>query len=226
VQDSTEVAALAEGVKLSTRIVRRIVVTGMAAASVLALATGCQPEPGQTPTPTSTQSVEAPTPGPSVTPIETELPDAAFEIPESCEQIYSAEMLAQLQAANPPLNDPGVTMLSTENADLLEIIHGGAPTLRCSWGQPSEFGLATNVTVVDAAQADVIAQALPAAGFGCEPLGEGTVCRVEQRGITLDDEEFTRGETHYLGAGAVVTTAWINFSPDGYTEDVVATLWG
>ncbi|WP_019182166.1 hypothetical protein [Microbacterium yannicii] len=224
--DSTEVATLAEGVKLGARMVRRIVVTGAATAAVVALATGCQPEPEQTPVPTSTQSVDAPTPGPSVTPIETELPDAAFELPGSCEEIYSAEMRAQLQSTNPPLNDPGVTMLSTENAEMLEIIHSGAPTLRCSWGQPSEFGLATNVTVVDTAQAEAVAQALPAAGFGCEPLGEGTVCRIEQQGITLDDEEYARGETHYLGEGAVVTTAWINFSPDGYTEDIVATLWG
>ncbi|MCP2637327.1 hypothetical protein K0817_012245 [Microbacterium sp. HD4P20] len=197
-----------------------------AVATLSVMATGCQPEPGQTPSPASTTSLEAPTPDPSFSPIETELPDADFALPESCEEIYSADMLAQLQAANPPLNDPGVTMLSTESADLLEIIHSGAPTIRCSWGQPSEFGLATNVTVVDAGQADAIAAALPAAGFGCEALGDGTICRIEQRGITLDDQEYTRGETHYLGEGAVVTTAWINFSPEGYTEDVVATLWG
>jgi hypothetical protein len=202
------------------------VVTLVAATAVAMVATGCQPEPGQTPKPSSTTSLEAPGPGPSVSPIETELPDAGFELPASCEEIYSAEMLAQLQADNPPLNDPGVTMLSTENAELLEIIHGGAPTIRCSWGQPSEFGLATNVTVIDGTQGAAIAEALPAAGFGCEPLGDGTICRIEQRGITLDDQEYTRGETHFLGEGAVVTTAWINFSPDGYTEDVVTTLWG
>jgi hypothetical protein len=147
-------------------------------------------------------------------------------VPESCEQIYSAGMLGELQSANPPLNDPGVTMLSTENADLLEIIHGGAPTLRCSWGMPSEYGLATNVTAVTAEQADAVVAALPAAGFGCETLGEGTVCRIEQRGVTLDDEEYLRGETHYVGAGGLVTTAYINFAPEGYTEDIVATLWG
>jgi hypothetical protein len=207
-------------------VTRRVVMACVAAMSVVALATGCQPEPGQTPSPTSTESVAAPTPGPSVTPIETNLPDAGFKVPAACEEIYSADMLARLQAENPPLNDPGVTMLSTENAELLEVIHSGAPTLRCSWGQPSEFGLATNVTAIDAAHLETIEAALPAAGFGCEPLGDGTICRVEQRGITLDDEEYTRGETHYLGAGAVVTTAWINFSPGGYTEDIVATLWG
>ena len=212
--------------RLDDRIpVKRIATGALALAAVTLLATGCQPEPAVTPTSSPSLSIEEPTPGPSVTPIETELPDAAFELPASCEEIYSSAMLAQLQSENPPLNDPGVTMLSTENADLLELIHGGARTIRCSWGQPSEFGLATNVTVVDG-QAGSIEDALTAAGFGCEPLGDGTICRIEQRGVTLDDQEYTRGETHYLGAGAVVTTAWINFSPDGYTEDIVATLWG
>ncbi|WP_127819982.1 hypothetical protein, partial [Microbacterium sp. CPCC 204701] len=197
-----------------------------ALATVALLATGCRPEPSGTPEPSGSATLDEPTPGPSVSPIETELPDAGFEMPASCEQIYSADMLAQLQSENPPLNDPGVTMLSTENAELLEVIHSGAPTLRCSWGQPSEFGLATNVTAIDAEQAAGIESALPAAGFGCEALGDGTVCRVEQRGVTLDDEEYIRGETHYIGDGAVLTTAWINFAPDGYTEDIVATLWG
>ena len=205
---------------------RRIAAAIAALATVAVLATGCRPEPSGTPEPSGSATVDQSTPGPSVSPVETELPDSGFEVPASCEDIYSDAMLARLQSENPPLNDPGVTMLSTENADLLEVVHSGAPTLRCSWGQPSEIGLATNVTAIDAEQAAAIESALPAAGFGCEALGDGTVCRIEQRGVTLDDEEYTRGETHYLGDGAVVTTAWINFNPDGYTEDIVATLWG
>lgn len=205
---------------------KRVAVAIIALATVAVLATGCRPEPSGTPEPSGSPTVDQPTPGPSVSPIETELPDAGFEVPATCEEIYSDAMLAQLQSANPPLNDPGVTMLSTENADVLEVIHSGAPTIRCSWGQPSEVGLATNVTAIDSEQAAAIESALPAAGFGCEPLGDGTICRIEQRGVTLDDEEYTRGETHYIGEGAMVTTAWINFNPDGYTEDIVATLWG
>lgn len=208
----------------------RIAIVVVALATVASVATGCRAEPAGTPTgtPSGTPSatMNEPTPGPSVTPIETEKPQAGFEVPAACEEIYSAAMLADLNAANPPLNDPGVTMLSSENADVLELIHSGAQTLRCSWGQPSEFGLATNVTAVDAEQGAAVLAALQAAGFGCEALGAGTVCRIEQRGVTLDDEEYTRGETHYLGEGGLVTTAWINFAPDGYTEDVVATLWG
>ncbi|MCC2033786.1 hypothetical protein [Microbacterium allomyrinae] len=212
--------------RLIDTVPRRIAIGAVAIVAVVGAATGCRPEPAVTPSATPSFSVDTPTPGPSVTPIETEMPDAGFELPASCEGIYSTALLADLEATNPPLNDPGVTMLSTENVDVLEILHSGVPTLRCTWGQPSEYGLATNVTVVDAAQIDAIAQALPAAGFGCEPLGDGTVCRIEQRGITLDDEEYTRGESHYLGAGGLVTTAWINFTPEGYTEDIVATLWG
>ena len=205
----------------------RTIVAGVALAALAAVVTGCGPaEPAATPSASPSITLKEPTPAPTVTPIETEKPQADFEVPAACEEIYSAEMLAQLQSANPPLNDPGVTMLSTENADLLEIIHGGATTLRCSWGQPSEYGLATNVTAIDAGQATAILDALPAAGFGCEALGEGTVCRIEQKGVTLDDNEYTRGETHFVGAGGLVTTAWINFAPEGYTEDIVATLWG
>ena len=207
-------------------LMKRVVIGGAAVAAAALLLTGCRPEPAATPTSTPTVTMEQPTPGPSVSPIETEKPQAGFEVPGSCEEIYSAGMLAQLQGSNPPLNDPGVTMLSTENADLLDIIHGGAQTLRCSWGEPSEYGLATNVTAIDAEQSGAILGALPAAGFGCEALGEGTVCRIEQRGVTLDDEEYTRGETHYIGDGGLVTTAWIDFAPEGYTEDIVATLWG
>ncbi|MEV5072066.1 hypothetical protein MRBLMI12_003720 [Microbacterium sp. LMI12-1-1.1] len=205
---------------------KRVVVGCVALAALAVVVAGCRPEPAATPSSSPSITVEEPTPAPSVSPVETEEPQAGFQLPAACEEIYSAEMLAGLQSANPPLNDPGVTMLSTENADLLEIIHSGAPTLRCSWGQPSEYGLATNVTVIDGDQADAVLAALPAAGFGCEALGDGTVCRIEQKGVTLDDNEYTRGETHYVGDGGLVTTAWINFAPDGYTEDVVATLWG
>jgi hypothetical protein len=203
----------------------RVMAAGAVVVALSALATGCRPE---SPTPTSSPSVtlDKPTPGPSVTPIETEKPQAGFDVPASCELIYSPEMLASLNAANPPLNDPGVTMLSTENADLLDIIEGGATTLRCSWGKPSQQGLATNVTAIDGEQEEAVVAALTQAGFGCEPLGDGTVCRIEQRGVSLDDQEYVRGETHYIGAGGLVTTAWLNFTPDGYTEDIVATLWG
>lgn len=206
---------------------RRITTRTLGAVAVVmvvaALTVACRPEP--VPETTATPTVTVKPPGPTPTPIETELPGAQFDVPTDCEQIYSSGMLADLEADNPPLNDPGVTMYSTQDVDLIQIIDNGAPTLRCSWGQPGEYGLATNVTAVDAEQAAFIEQELSGSGFACEPFGDGTVCRFEQKGITLDDEEYTGGETHYIGGGGWVSTAWINFAPKGYTEDIVDTLW-
>lgn len=199
-------------------------------AVVLALAAvltvGCQPEPGPQSTGEPSVSVSPRPTGSTPTPIETELPGTTFKLPGSCDDIYSASMRDSLESENPPLNDPGVTMLSTQNVELIQIIDGGAPTLRCTWGVPSEYGLATNVTAVDNDQAARVEEELGASGFDCKALGEGTICRTEQKGVTLDDEEYTSGETHFVGAGGWVSTAWINFSPKGYTEDVVATIWG
>ena len=135
-------------------------------------------------------------------------------------------MLASLNSANPPLNDPGVTMNATQNVDALELLNSGIPTMRCSWGQPSESGLATNVSVVDAARTAALVDSLRAAGFGCEIIWEGTLCQIEQRTVDLDDNEVTLGESHFVRGDGWVTTAWINFAPEGYTEDIVSTLWG
>lgn len=205
------------------RMHRLSVVT--AAAGIAFALTACQPEPEVTtpagPTPEASGQVDAATEAATPTPT----PTSAFVLPAACEEIYSADMLAALLAENPPLNDPDVTMYSSENAAILELIDSGAPTIRCTWGGPSEYGLATNVTLADAAQAATVRSELTAAGFSDEELGGGSVHRIEQRGITLDDEPYTLGETHYIGSGAIVSTRWINFAPSGYTEDIVSTLW-
>lgn len=208
---------------------RRALLRTMSAAAaviVVALVTGCQPEP----TPAATPSDEpTPTrtavPSPSPSPVETSSPGAGFVLPDRCEDIYSAEMLAGLNAQNPPLNDPGVTMNSTQTVEALELLTSGIPTIRCSWGQPSEYGLATNVSVADAADTAALLDALRATGFGCESVWDGTLCQIEQRTIDLDDNEVILGESHFVRGHGWVSTRWINFAPDGYTEDIVATLW-
>ncbi|TQK19185.1 hypothetical protein FBY40_1678 [Microbacterium sp. SLBN-154] len=210
--------------------IRRALAAGAGVAVVLAVAAGCVPEPGGSPSPTASTTSPSPsvtpvTPVPTPSPIETMLPDT-LQLPERCEDIYSADMLASLNAQNPPLNDPGVTMYSTENAVGLEILAAGPPSIRCSWGTPSESGLATTVTVIDAAQAAALRTALLEAGFGCEEALGGTVCRIEQRGVSLDDVPYLRGETHVVRDNGWVATAYINFTPEGYSEDIVQTLWG
>lgn len=199
---------------------------------VVGLLTACAPEPA-VPTPAPSASLSSPSasasatatpaPEPSETPT---APAGEIALPASCEAIYSAAMLASLGSANPPLNDPGVTMNSSQNVELLEILTSGIPTVRCTWGVPGQSGLATNVSIVDAAQSASVLAALGAAGFGCSELAGGTICRIQQKTIDLDDNEVTLGETHYLRGNGWVSTAWIDFGPEGYTEDIVATLWG
>ena len=197
---------------------------------VLSIA-GCKPEPS-VPSATasaSPSSVQTPSPSASETPSPSPTATGDAEniaLPAGCEEIYSPQMFASLTAQAPPLNDPEVTLLSTQNAELLEILHSGVPTIRCSWGAPSELGLATNVSIVDAAQSAAIASALRSAGFGCEPYAGGTICRTDQTVITQDDEQVHLGETHFVRGNGWLSTAWINFAPTGYTEDIVATLWG
>ncbi|HYI50379.1 MAG TPA: hypothetical protein VEX42_02280 [Microbacterium sp.] len=161
------------------------------------------------------------------TPAPTESAQAGedIELPTGCEQLYSSGMLASLQQKG-PLNDPGVTMTSTQTVDALELLTSGIPTIRCTWGAPSETGLATNVSIVDAAQSAAIATALANAGFACESRDAATVCRYTQTMVDLDDDLVELTETHALRANAWVSTATINFGSEGYTEDIMATLWG
>lgn len=184
---------------------------------------GCVAAPEPTATSTGDPAPDITTPGASASPSATPTVEASADIsiPVRCEDIYSSAMLATLEAENPPLNDPGVTMDSTELVEGLEVLAEGPQTLRCSWGLPSSYGLATNVTILTEAQRQKVLDSLPERGFACEDLSDGTVCRTQQ-----SDGENSFGESHYFRGNGWVSTRWINFGPQGYTEDIVATLWG
>jgi hypothetical protein len=227
----------------------RLRVAGLAASvALLAVLTGCAQQPGPSanpspveasrsasarPSPSATESASptpTPTPEPSVTPPTpapgaTGQPGATIQLPAACEDIHSEALLAMMTDMGMGLNDPGVTLLSTEMTQGLEILES-APTIRCSWGAPSEFGLATNVTIVDAAQATALEQAMRDTGMTCTEYEQGTLCRIETEHLQDDDVVTTTGETHYLRGNAWVSTHWIEFNPEGYTEDIVETLWG
>lgn len=157
--------------------------TIVAVAAVLAALAGCaagpSPEPTSTGDPTPEITTLGETPGASASPSSTPEPVADIAIPVRCEDIYSPAMLSILESGNPPLNDPGVTMDSSEVPALLDTLASGAQTIRCSWGLPSSYGLATNVTIVDDSQAEAVLAALESSGFACADLAGGTVCRVQ-----------------------------------------------
>lgn len=207
-----------------------LVVLGMVVAGSLA---ACAPEPAPSASasaPSSSVPTDAapssPTPtsaAPSATPSDAAAAD--IELPAACPEIYSPAMLETLNRDTPPLNDPGVTLLTTEITTGLEILDV-APTIRCSWGLPSGFGLATSVTIVDADQADALSQALLEKGLACEDHRGGTLCRIQGDDREGETIVASFGETHFLGGNGWVATHWINVDPEGYSEDIIDTLWG
>jgi hypothetical protein len=204
---------------------RPAILTALIGAALAVTLVGCATEPtgvGESAAPTaspgSSEAMPSPTLGgsPSAT-------AAADALPKDCAALYSPAMSDTLSAEIPPLNDPGIEMLSTTNAALLETLQA-VPSLRCTWGPPGERGITTTVARLDSEQRESVLQALQNGGFGCDSSGDATICRLEQRGVSLDDVPYTRGETHAVTDDAWVATAWLNVSPDGYTEDILAQL--
>lgn len=206
-----------------TRTIRPALGASAVALTLGLVLTGCVPEAEREATASPTSTAPGVTPDASVPPSPTPEPGPEVALPASCEEVYSDAMLTRLQQDGLPLNDPGVSMPSSMNATLLELMDT-IPTLRCSWGPPGDLGLTTNVSIVDAAQAAAVTAELSAVGFGCEQDSGALVCRIEQRGLTLDDHEYTRGEVHAVRGNLWIATGWLNFDPPGYTEDILQTL--
>lgn len=196
---------------------------GVALLVVALAACATPPEASVSPPPTASSP-----PPPRGTPSSSAAPSddgaTALVLPGACADIYSDAMFAHLTATAPPLNDPLHTTPSTELAAGREVLEE-APTLRCTWGGASEYGLSTNVTMVDSGQSTSVAQAAVESGMTCKQHAEGTICRTRED-VFVDGELYaTVGETHYFRDTGWVATHWTNFAPDGYTEDIVATLW-
>lgn len=203
---------------------RRIVAIASISLALVALS-ACAPEPD--PAPSGSASVTASAaPTPSPTPTATASGPDDIALPADCTTIYTDGMLATLEATSGPLNDPDLTMGSSQIVEALELLDSGIPTLRCTWGAPSEVGLATNVSVIEQDQAQELVAVLQGVGFACDPISEGTLCRLDRTMLDMDDNVVNLGEAHYFRGNGWITTAWIGSVPDGYTEDIAQALWG
>ncbi|MDN8549190.1 hypothetical protein PUW81_008725 [Microbacterium sp. NM3R9] len=196
-------------------------------AAVALLASGCATPVGgaATPAPTETSVSPETTPTATPTPLETEAPAEEIALPASCDELFTGDLRAMLDAEIAPLNDPGVTMYSTENAEALTLLEAGVPSLRCTWGTPSDRGIATTVALVSDEQAQQVTDALTTAGFGSESADGGEYYRTSQQMLSMDDTVVELGETHFLRGNAWVATRWINYGPESYTPGVVGALW-
>lgn len=171
-----------------------------------------------------------PTPTESAAPLVVATPEASMPAgphPKACDAIYSPTMLATLTktgALNPAWteSDPSGVLFGTGDAELTTVIKG-AERLTCVWADPdggSGSGLSTNVVFVTAAQSEAAHQRLLALGENCyEELG-GIRCVAEKKG-----EAGVDGESHFLRDGIWLATHYVNAGPDGYTHDMVATIW-
>ena len=172
------------------------------------------PEPS---TPPVTPS-PPPTPPPPVVPPD---PDAAV-LPGDCSGLYSDSMYTYLSVDEElPLNDGTTLEPPFSKAETVAAHQIGLPGLVCTWGSAGHFGLLTQANEVTKAQSASALGALRAAGYTCYEQALGTRCTMKSVG---DGEAW--GESHFLRGNIWLCTFWSNFTPTGYTADMVATLWG
>lgn len=191
----------------------------VAVAALVVLLTGCQPEP----LPTDEPTLE-PSPTPSVSeslPVEPE----EIALPADCGEVFSEGFTADLESANLPLNDPGLTMPSvylTEAVDLLETL----PSLRCTWGTPSEVGIATTVALVTPAQASALIAEAEANDFTCTAVtAEETRCAFALEGGDDEFGTFRQGGEYVLRDNVWIATQWLNVEIPEYADHAVAMIW-
>ncbi|MCP2029962.1 hypothetical protein L1277_000026 [Okibacterium sp. HSC-33S16] len=198
---------------------------GLAAALTFALlmpallagcASSASSEPSSEPAPVAPSSAP-PAPSTPPTPVPVDTP-----IPAACEQAYSPELLATLQANHPPLNDPSMSTATFSDIERLDNTIRASQPLVCTWGVAGPIGIATAVSRIAEQQAVSARSAMEEGGFACTPLGDAVSCVIQREG----DKGFTVGESHYLRGTIAVSTRWINTSIDGYTEGMVAAIWG
>jgi hypothetical protein len=180
------------------------------------------PEPDE-PTTSSAPPATTSTPEPSG-------PDTAVgatALPSSCDSIYSPAYLDMLRstpglALNPEwtATQGQATLGSTEPA-LIALLKA-TERLDCFWVSPaggSGVGLSTSISLSQSdEQAGLLAE-MTAAGFTCAQQGAGNRCEIDRT-----DDYASWGETHFIGGGLWIATSYVDFAPDGYTDDIVATL--
>jgi hypothetical protein len=200
--------------------------------ALVALA-GCSGGGGSTPSASSEADTPAAESGsPTATSIpEPSGPDTAAGapvLPSSCESIYSPAYLDMLGSSpeivlNPEWTaTPGQATLGSTDPALIALLKG-RERLDCFWVSPvgaSGIGLATSISLSGSDDQAVLLAQMTAAGFACTQQHAGTRCEIDRT-----DANASWGETHFIGGGLWIATSYVDFAPDGYTDDIVATLF-
>lgn len=197
------------------RAAASVVVIGMLS---LALA-ACVAEPGSgdhvpasatsgsgTPTASATASAS---PAPSGTPTA-----AAARIPTDCRAMVSAAVLAEFGTI--PLNDPAAGASGPQQDG----------SLICVWRDPGAdtTGLVTTISRMARGPAlDMLNGLVTSQGFSCYTPSGGTRCEK-----TWPNTQYpvTDGRTLFWRDGILIDTRFSNLAPAGYTDSIIAHVFG
>jgi hypothetical protein len=156
-------------------------------------------------------------------------------VPASCDDLYSADFRATLEAQGFGLNPADKDLsqyksIGSEDYQLAALIEDAlsspaTPGLTCQWlaiaGASLETGLRSNVLAVpDAVSAQAMAR-LEAMSFSKTSSSGGIRYSYEEH---TENGDF--GESHYFRNGLWLATAWTGFGPDGYTAAMAASIFG
>lgn len=156
----------------------------------------------------------------------TSTPHTTAPHPTSCADIYTkdwASILAPL-VLNPAWADApdSGARFGTDDADL-ETVLKQTTGVTCVWaaaGGGSGEGLTTNVAFLADAQVSSVEERLKLLDFACSGERGGLRCAIDH--VT---DEGAWGETHFIRGGIWIATNWVNSNPDGYTDDIVTTVF-
>ncbi|MFG6402767.1 hypothetical protein [Microbacterium sp. P04] len=190
------------------------VLAGLAVLTVAALA-GCAPDAADTAAlPTPAASSASPTPTATASPTPTPTAEATPEIPTDCRALLSDAVLAQLDGV--PLNDPAFAPTGVQSDG----------SLVCVWRDPAAdtTGLSTKISAMPSGAAlDMLNALVSSDGYTCFTPDGGTRCEktwVNQQYPVND------GRTLFYRSGLLIDTAYSNLAPSGYTDSVVAHVYG
>lgn len=164
---------------------------------------------------------------PSVALPEAEQSEPVSVIPAECARIYTADWSAQLGPElilNPSwAEDPASGVrYGTDDGGLVTVLEA-TTKLTCIWGdEATAIGgmITTNLAMLTPEQQESTLAHMAEIADSCyEELG-GTRCISE-----VEHEGKNWGESHFVREGVWVATKWIYVAPDGYTHDIVNTLW-
>lgn len=192
----------------------------LAAVTAAAVLAGCGPAGGgATPSPNGTtrptpSPVETEMIDPTASPSPTATDETSAPLPSDCRAILDDAVLAQLSAF--PLNDPafGPTGVQADGS------------LVCAWGDPAAdtTGLTTTIERVSRGPAlDMLNQLADADGFTCYTPDRGTRC---ERTWVNETYFVTDGRTLFWRADVMIDTRYSNLAPEGYTDAIIAAVFG